>query len=121
DLAVESGDGSCVDDHATLAVGERLQGLHGGGGEPQHVEGADQVDADDLFIILERHRAVAADDALGRTDAGAIDQDARGAVHGAGGVDRRLRALRAGDIAGHGDAFDVGGDIGGAFFVEIEN
>ena len=39
-----------------------------------------EVDRDHLLEIGERHRSVAADDALGRPDAGAIDQDARRAV-----------------------------------------
>ena len=76
------------------------QRLHGGGGEPHHVEGADQVDADDALEIGERHRPVAADDALGRADAGAIDQDARGAVIGGGLLHRRLGGGGVGHVAG---------------------
>jgi hypothetical protein len=121
DLALEGGDRGGRHDHAALAVGEGLQRLHGGGGEPHHVETADQVDADDLLVILQRHRPVAADDALGRSYAGAIDQDARRAVHGARGFHCRLRAFGVGNVAGHRDAFDAGGHFGGALFVEIEN
>jgi len=50
---------------AALAVGEGLQRLHRGGHQPHHVEGADQVDADDALVIGQRLRPVAADDALG--------------------------------------------------------
>ena len=48
--------------------------LHVGGDQPHHVEGADQVDLDDALEVGERHRPVAADDALGRPDAGAVDR-----------------------------------------------
>ena len=72
-------------------------------------------------IIGERHRPVAADDALGRTDAGAIDQDARRAVVGGGLLDRRLGGRAVRHVAGHRDAFDAGGHFGGAFFVEVED
>src|SRR6516165_239107 len=51
--------------------------LHVGGGKPHHVERAVEIDVDDALEIGERHRAVAPDDALGRPDAGAIDEDAR--------------------------------------------
>ena len=121
DLALEGGDRSGRHDHAALAVGKRRQRLHGGGGEPHHVEAADQVDADDLLEIFQRHRPVAADDALGRPDAGAIDQDARRPMIGGGLLHRRLGGSSVRHVAGHGNAFDAGGHFGGAFFVEIEN
>jgi len=38
--------------------------LHVGSDEPHHVEGADKVDVDDALEFGERHRSVAADDAL---------------------------------------------------------
>ena len=66
DLALEGGHRRGRDDDAALAVGERLDGLHVGGGQPHHVEGADEVDLDDALEVVERHRPVAADDALGR-------------------------------------------------------
>ena len=77
DLALEGGDRCRVDDDAALAViVERRGAAHGGGGQPEHVEAADQVDADDLLEIGERHRSFAADDARAGRDARAVDQDA---------------------------------------------
>ena len=46
DLPVVGRDRGGVDDDAALAVLVRLGRGHGGGGQPQHVEGADQVDRD---------------------------------------------------------------------------
>jgi hypothetical protein len=46
DLALEGGDRGGVDDHAALALGVGLALGHRHGGEADHVEGADQVDAD---------------------------------------------------------------------------
>ena len=65
---------------------------HGGGRKPHRIERADQIDADDALEVGKRLRPFAADDALGRADAGAIDQDARRAVIGGGLGDRRLGA-----------------------------
>ena len=47
-----------------------------------------------LLEVVERHRPVAADHALGRPDAGAIDQDAGRAVLVARLLQRRLGARR---------------------------
>ena len=65
-------------------------------------------------IVGKRHRPVAADDALGRPDAGAIDEDARRAVVGGGLLDRRLGAGAVGDVAGDSDAVDIDRNFGGA-------
>ena len=77
------------------------------GGEPHGVEGADQVDVDHPDEILERLRPVAADDALGRTDAGTIDENARRPLLVArlrnGG--RGLVGVR--DVAADGDGADL--------------
>ena len=93
DLALIGRDRRGADDDAALAVLQRFERLHVGGGKPHHVECADQVDLDDAREIGERHRPVAADDALGRTDAGAIDEDPRRAVLGRA-PRRRLFPLR---------------------------
>ncbi len=45
------------------------------GSQPHHVEGADQVDPDDLLEICERKDRLAAENAPGRTNTGAVDQD----------------------------------------------
>ncbi len=76
DLAVERGRRGRVDDHAALAVNRVGRG-HRGGGEPDHVEGADQVHRDDPGELLERVGAVLADGAPGPADAGAVDRDAQ--------------------------------------------
>ena len=62
---------------------------------------------DHLLEVLERHRAVAADHALGRADAGAIDQDAGRAVLVARFLQRGRGAVGAGDVAADGDAADL--------------
>src|SRR5262249_53163164 len=64
-----------------------------------HVEGADKVDVDDALEVGKGHRPVAADDALGRPDAGAIDQDARRAVLVARLRQRGGRLLSMGHVA----------------------
>ena len=74
------------------------------GDEPDQVEGADQIDVDDLREVGERLRAVAPDDALGDADAGAIDEDARRAMRGLGRGDSGLGRGRVRDVAGEGDA-----------------
>ena len=53
---------------------DRILLAHGSGGQPEHVEAADQVDADDPLEIGERHRPFAADDPGTGCDAGAVDQ-----------------------------------------------
>ena len=68
------------------------------GGQPQHVEGADQVDLDDLLEAVERERAVLAQRLDRVADARAVDVDAQ-------------RAQRLGDVEGLGDGVGVG-DVG---------
>ncbi len=66
--------------------------------EPQHVEGADQVDLDDLAERLEVvRRAVSVDRAFGPTDARAVDARAQRRDLGRGG-DRRGDLGLVGDI-----------------------
>ena len=121
DLALVGRDRSGADDDAALAVLQRLKVLHRGAGEPHRVERADQIDGDDALEIGERHRPVAADDAFGRADAGAVDQDARRAVVGGGLGERGFGCGGAGDVAGDGDAVDVDRHLGGSFLVDVEN
>ena len=101
DLPFEGGNRGGHDDDAALAVRERAQALHVGSDEPHHVEGADEIDVDDAFEIGERHRAVAADDALGRSHAGAIDHDACRPVPLTRVLQRSARLLGIGHVAGH--------------------
>ena len=91
DLPLEGRDGCGVDDDAALTVDRFVLG-DALGGQPQHVEGADQVDLDDLLESVERERAVLAQ-RLGRiADARAVDVDAQRA-HLLGGVERRADGL----------------------------
>ena len=67
-------------------------------GEPDHVEGTDQVDAHDSGERLEAVRPSLADDAFGRTDPSAVDQPVQGPEPTDCGLDRRLRVTLAGHI-----------------------
>src|SRR5665213_2910569 len=84
---------------SALSVGEWREVLHVGGDEPHHVEGAGEIDRDDLLELGKRHRAVAADHSFGRTDSGAVDQDAGRTMLVAGFLQRGFGAVRRGDIA----------------------
>ena len=119
DLAVIGGNGSGVDHHAALAGRERLELRHFGGRQPQHVEGADQVDPDHPVEIGQRHRAVAADHALGNADAGAIDQHPRRTMGFGRLRDGGFRGSCIGYVADDRRALDLGGDALGEFGVEI--
>ena len=72
---------------------------HGGGGEAQHVERADEVDVDDRPEGVQRERAAAADDAAGRRDAGAVDGDAQLAER-RGALDRGLHLRLVAHVGG---------------------
>ena len=121
DLAVIGRDRSGVDHDAALAACKRLQLRHRRCRKPQHVEGADQVDLDNPLEIGKRVRRVAADHALGNTDAGAIDQHARRAVRLGGLRDGSLRRGGIGDVAGDGHALELGRDALGELGVEVEH
>ncbi|GAA3208572.1 hypothetical protein GCM10020256_05110 [Streptomyces thermocoprophilus] len=112
DLALVRGDGRRVDDEAAPALGVRLLLDHGGGGEPQDVEGADQVDVDDRAEQVQVVRAAAADDAGGRGDAGAVDgEPQRGAV-GLDPGEGLLDGLLTGDVGGQQcDALGAGSGL----------
>src|SRR5207237_961934 len=75
DLALERRDRGGVDDHAALAVVQRLGLAHRPRRDADHVEGADQVDLDHLGEHGEIVRAGLGDGAGGPADAGA-DADA---------------------------------------------
>ena len=95
--------------------------MHVGGGEPHQVEGADKVDVDDALEFGERHRSVAADDALGRPDTGAIDQDACGAELLARLPQRRARLLGIGDVALERVAADLLCQRAGAVEIDVDH
>jgi hypothetical protein len=97
DLAVERRDRRGIDDHAALAVVQRLGLRDRRRGEPHHVERPDQVDADDLLEQLEVVRL-----------AGAVERARRPADAGARHRDPQRAELRGGcqrglDLAGVGD------------------
>src|SRR5699024_12700254 len=73
DLAVVGGDGGGVDDAAALAVLTGLVVLHRGGCQADGVEGADEVDLDDLGVSGEVVWSLLADGLLRDADAGAVD------------------------------------------------
>ena len=119
-LALAGGDRGGRDDHSALAVVERLGGGHISGGQAQQIEAADQVDLDDLCEVVERHRPAAPDDALGRRDAGAVDQDSRRAMSLAGLPDSGLGRIGAGHVAGDAKPANLRRDRGRLVAVEVE-
>ena len=74
DLAVEGGDGGGVNDDAALAIFGGIFFGDGLGSEPDHIEGADEVDVDGAHEGIEAMGAFAARDFFRRGDAGAVDQ-----------------------------------------------
>src|SRR4051794_27271551 len=115
DLAVVGGDRGGVDADAALALFVGLVGEHRVGGEPQDVEGADEVDADDRVEGLEGVRAVAPGDLLGPADARAADGDPQAGDR----VDRRLDLLGVGDVGGDELRADRLGGLGSALGVQV--
>ena len=107
DLALVRRDRGGVDDHAALAVVQRIERAHVGRRQPQQVEAADQVDADHALERGQRHRPVASDDASGGADAGAVHQQPRRPVRLARLRNRGLGGRGIGDIAGDADAADA--------------
>ena len=90
DLTVERGDRRRVHDDAALAFGVRRVLRHRGGGEPGHVERADEVDVDRAHESGERVRPFLADDLLAVDDARAIDEPLQSAEAVDRGGHRRL-------------------------------
>ena len=115
DLAFVGRDRGGADDDAALAVGERLEVCMAAAASRIALNVPIRLIANDALEVGERHRALFADDALGRADAGAIDEDARRAVIGGGFGDRRLGRGAVSDVAGDGDAVDVDRHLGGGF------
>ena len=75
-----------------------------------------------LFDVNDKAASeVAADNALGRTDAGAIDQDARRSMSGGGFLDCRFAGGRIRDVASNCNAFDVDGDFRRGLFIDVED
>ena len=102
DLAVVGCDRRGRDDNAALAV-DRLELAHGRSHKADHVERADQVDAKHPFEVLQGMRPVAADNALGRADAGAIDQHPGWPMRRGGFADRRAGGRFIRHVADEGD------------------
>ncbi len=98
DLAVERRDRRGVDADAALAAGVGLVRVHRRGGEAQHVEGADQVDLDDVREELEVVRPVLRRGALRPADARAADRDPQAAAGLGGGVDGGRDLLGLGHV-----------------------
>ena len=90
DLAVERGDRGGVDADPALALLVGLVGQHRRRRQAQHVEGADQVHADDGLERVERVRPAPAGRLLRPADAGAADRDPQRP----GGLDRGARPAR---------------------------
>ena len=87
-----------------------LVARHARGREPQHVEGADEVDLDDLAEPVEVVRvAVAVERPLGPADARAVDARAQRRQLDRG-RDRGPNRLLVGDVGRAEHAADVGGD-----------
>ena len=75
DVYKRQGGHACrIDDHAALTAGIGLTLQHRLGRQPDHVEGANQVDVDRPRKGLQLVRPVAADHLLGRRHAGTVDQ-----------------------------------------------
>jgi hypothetical protein len=89
---------------AAFAGGHRIQRQHVGGGKAHHIEGADQVDLDQLAELIQRHRPlVGVDDVARMGAADAVHENAGGTVTGAGRLQRLLRCRGVGDVAWNGE------------------
>ena len=86
-------------DHQTAVAVERLVVDHGLGGQPQHVEGADQVDLDHRAEGLQRQQPALADHPARRGHPGAVDRDPQRPEAGRR-VDRRPDLLLVADVGG---------------------
>ena len=89
------------------------------GGQPQHVEGADQVDPDHLLEPVQRERAVLGQRLDGVADAGAVDVDAQRAQR-LGHVERAADASLIGDI-GLDEAGAIAQLANGVFAPEVDH
>ena len=120
DLPVIGGDRRGRNNDAAFTL-ERFEPGHRSRGEADHVERADQIDADHPVEIGKRMRPIAADDALGDADAGAVDQHPRRAMRGLGLRDRRARRGLIRDVADNGEAAERPGRLLARRRVEIEH
>ena len=114
DLAIEGSDGGGVDDDAALAVVAGVLFGDGRGGEADHIEGADEIDVDGARKGVEAMRTVAADDSLGGSDSGAVDESVQMAKGAEREIDGGLGVVLAGDV-GEGEA-GGGAELGGQGF-----
>src|SRR5208283_4918862 len=94
---VEGGDGGGIDYDAAFAVAVRRLLHHGSGREPDHVEGADEIDANRAGEAVEPVRAFAAHHLLAWRHARAVDQS----VEPSEGVERELHGGLSVGLAGH--------------------
>jgi hypothetical protein len=78
DLAIKGCHARSHDDQPAVAV-ERLTIDHGRSRQPQHIEGADQIDVDHRAKVLQRQHAALADHPTGSTHPRAVDHDPQGA------------------------------------------
>jgi len=105
DLAVVGGHRGGGDEHAALAAGLGRVAAHGGGGQADHVEAAEQIDLQGLGKQRQLVRAVFAHGFGRRRYAGAVDQTRQGAQL-AGALHHRQPVGLAGDVAAHKHAAD---------------
>ncbi len=120
DLALIGRDRGGRDDHPALAI-DRFEPGHRRRREADHVEGSDEVDADHLLEVGERLGALAANDALGRADARAIDQHPRGPMRRLGFGDRPAGGGFVGDVAREGEAANRLGGLFRRGGIEVED
>ena len=108
-LTVEGGHRGDVDDGSPRVVLEGFGLGHGPGRDADHVEGADEVDRDDLLEHTEVvWIAFPVDGALRPADTGAVGHQTKRPVGGRG-FDGRLHRLGVGDIGVHVRGPEVGG------------
>ena len=101
DLSVEGGNRGRVDDDAALAFAVRFLVLDDRGGKTDHVEGADEVDADRAGEIFEAMRAVAPKHLFARRDPCAVYQTMQMTEALKRCVDRGKAILFAGHVRAH--------------------
>ena len=122
DLTIERCDRRNVHDGATLAVFEWLGCAHCSRCKADAIEGADEVDRDDLLEGLEVGgrvvAAVFADGALRPADTGRVHQHAKWA-HALGHLDRVHNFVSLGDVDTTEGAADFGGERRTAIFLQV--
>ena len=119
-LAFEGRNRCRIDDNAARAVFALGRFRHPSGGKPHHVEGADQVDADDTFEIGQRQRPLAAEDAPGRADARAIDENTQSVAGASGRLDCQCGIGFVGYVARKGHSADFACQLLGGPVIAVE-